>query len=127
MDVRMSGSRGIRRRRNDQRRFRDYQADIRTFRFGITENAYVLVTFRVSTLEHCESHTEFYMPHHSKLDPIGERLPFNDVEPAWARRIFEQSLDGFVDAYVESLGENKRSAASGICDMWAESQLQTPA
>lgn len=85
---------------------------IRTFRFSITENAYVLITFRVATLEHCEAQTEFYMPHHTKLDPLSERLAFGDVEPAWARRIFEQALDEFVNAYVDSLGDSKQTAAS---------------
>jgi hypothetical protein len=78
---------------------------IRTFRFAITENAYLLMTFRLSGLEGCEANTEFFIPNHDKLPTYAEAAAFRDMDPQWTRTFFEKSLDQFMDSYLESLGD----------------------
>lgn len=85
---------------------------IRTFKFALTENAYVLMTFRLSGLEHSELISEFVIPSRGKLPPINEHVELAEVNEAWARRAFEQALDHFVDAFVGSMGNKEPKAAA---------------
>lgn len=78
---------------------------MRTFKFAITENAYVLMTFRLSGLESCEAHAEFLVPNHEKVDALREVARYRDVEAKWTMKFFEKALDRFMDTYLESLGE----------------------
>lgn len=87
---------------------------IRTFRFAITENAYLLMTFRLSGLEGCEANTEFFIPNHDKLPTFGDTAMFRDMDKPWTRTFFENSLDQFMDAYLESLGDQAGIAAELI-------------
>ncbi len=87
---------------------------IRTFKFGITENAYLLMTFRLAGLEACEANTEFCVPNHEKLPAHREVAAFRDLNAPWTRKFFEKALDRFLDAYLESLGDNAGVAAELI-------------
>jgi hypothetical protein len=80
---------------------------LRTYKFAISENAYVLVTFRTIGLDHCEAHTEFFVPHCKKHKPQIEQAALSGVDSARARQIFEAALDGFMDAYLQSLEQTK--------------------
>ena len=77
---------------------------MRTFKFAITENAYVLMTFRLSGLESCEANAEFCIPKGKKTEDLRDRAEMADVDPQWTRQFFENALDQFMDAYLESLG-----------------------
>lgn len=77
---------------------------MRTFRFAITENAYVLMTFRLSGLETCEANAEFFVPHDKNAETLRDHAKFRDLNLKWARQFFERALDRFVDAYLDSLG-----------------------
>lgn len=77
---------------------------MRTFKFAITENAYVLMTVRLSGLESCEANAEFFVPSDKNRDALCDHVPFPDLNPNWVRLFFEKALDQFVDAYLEALG-----------------------
>lgn len=79
------------------------RAGIRTYKFAMTENAYVLMTFRFAGFEHCEMQAEVYAPgsESTKLQP--EYVELTNFDVGWVRRMFEQTLDAFVDAFVASL------------------------
>ena len=76
---------------------------VRTFKFTLSENAYVLLTFHVDGLQHCKFLGEFCVPNLGKLPPSSERLVLGDIDGPQARRVFEQALDRFLDALVEAL------------------------
>lgn len=76
---------------------------IRTFKFAMTENAYVLVTFRVAGFEHCETQSELFVPGKEKEASTPTHVELNDMDVGWTRRIFERTLDRFVDAFVNSM------------------------
>jgi len=84
------------------------RAGIRTYKFAMTENAYVLMNFRFAGFEHCEMQAEVYAPgsEPKKLQPEHVELPNFDV--GWVRRMFEHTLDAFVDAYVASFEGSQR-------------------
>ncbi len=76
---------------------------IRTFKFAMTENAYVLLTFKLKGLESFELLSEFVIPSRGKLPPINQTVDLAEVTDVWTRRAFEQALDHFVDAFVDSM------------------------
>lgn len=90
------------------------KSGIRTFKFSVTENAYLLMTFRLSGLDACEAHTEFFIPNHQKLDATRCVVPFSDLNPEWSTTFFEHALDRFLDAYLESMGDEAGSTAELI-------------
>jgi len=77
---------------------------IRTFKFSITENAYVLMTIRLAGIGQCETFCEFSIPNHAQIEPTSKRTELGEVDPAWVAARFEATLDRFIEAYVESLG-----------------------
>lgn len=76
----------------------------RTFKFTLSENAYVLLTFHLDGLQHCKFLAEFCVPNLGKLPPVSERLVFGDIDGTQAHRVFEHALDRFLDALLEALG-----------------------
>jgi len=79
------------------------RAGIRSYKFAMTENSYVLMTFRFAAFEHCEMQAEIYVPGADphKLQP--EHVELANFDVGWTRRMFEQALDAFVDSFVASL------------------------
>jgi len=76
---------------------------LRSFRFGVSENAYLLLSFRVSGPERAEFHAEFSIPGRGGLEPINESVSLSDLDAVRAKGFFESSLDRFLDALVEGL------------------------
>ena len=83
---------------------------IRTFKFSLTENTYLMITFRLAGFDHCEAQSEFFVPGHQKRTSTPAHVELPNLDATWVRTIFEQSLDRFIDSYVKSLG--KQDAAS---------------
>ena len=79
---------------------------IRSFKFALTENTYLLITFRLAGFDHCEAQSEFFVPGHQKITSTPTHVELPELDANWARTIFEQSLDRFIDSYVQSLGPN---------------------
>ncbi len=81
------------------------QSGVRTFKFAVMENAYALLTFRLSGMEHCEAQTEFAIPGSGKIDLMTERTSLVDADEEWSRGVFERSLDKLADACVDALAD----------------------
>ncbi len=77
---------------------------IRSFKFTMTENSYLLMTFRQVGLQ-CESQSELFVPGHTKLPPTTEVVELGDFNSDWCQNMFEQSLDRFLDMFTDSMGE----------------------
>ncbi|MHC4696444.1 MAG: hypothetical protein ACYTFA_06865 [Planctomycetota bacterium] len=80
---------------------------LRTYKFAASENAYVLVTFRMVGVEYCETHTDFFVPQHQKSKPQIERIELSALDSTGARGVFERALDAFMDTYLESIEEDE--------------------
>ncbi len=74
---------------------------IRTFKFAVSENAYVLITFRLSGLDGCEVRCEPFIPSEQKPPIFELRSSLSDLDADWARGVFEKTLDAFMDAFLE--------------------------
>jgi hypothetical protein len=83
---------------------------LRTYKFEFSENAYLLLTFRVAGLEHCESVAEFSVPHVDKPKPLVERTALGAFDGSIAQGTFERALDAFMELYLKSL-DSKQAAA----------------
>lgn len=76
---------------------------IRTYKFSMTENAYVLMSFRFAGFEHCEMQGEVFVPGADRHKLTPEHVELVNFDVGWVRRMIEQTLDCFIDAFVESL------------------------
>lgn len=90
------------------------KSGLQSFKFSITENAYVLLTFRLSGLDACEAQAEFFVTGHEKLDGLCDEVAFCDLGRKWITQFFENVLDLFLDAYLETLGGEKIGASSEL-------------
>ncbi len=86
----------------------------RTFKFTLSENAYVLLTFHLDGLQHCKFLGEFCVPNLGKLPPASERLVLGDLDGPQAHRVFEHALDRFLDALVEALGGHQKGLGDPV-------------
>jgi len=77
---------------------------IRTYRFAMSEDAYLLMTFRHMGFEQCEAQVEYFLPGSNNIPPTRETVTFSDVNASWCRVIFERSLDQFLDTLLNSMG-----------------------
>ena len=87
---------------------------VRTFRFTLSENAYVLLAFHLDGLQHCKFLGEFCVPNLGKLPPSSERLVLGDLDGPQAHRVFEHALDRFLDALVEALGGHQKGSGDPV-------------
>lgn len=74
----------------------------RIFKFGLTENGYVLVSFHLRGLDAVEATAEFFVPGAANPEPTRARTSLEDVSAEWARRQFEKALDRFVVSFTEA-------------------------
>lgn len=79
------------------------QPGVLTFKFQVSENAYVLMAFRQSGIEQCEALAEFAVPQRNKVPQLQRRVDLADADAGWIRRFFEETLDRFVDVLAGSL------------------------
>lgn len=77
---------------------------IRTYKFTMTENTYLLITFRHVGLQ-CEAQCECLAPGHNKLPAQTETTDISDMTTAWCRRLFEDALDRLLDTVTDVMGE----------------------
>ncbi len=77
---------------------------VRTFNFTLKENAYALLMFHLDGLEHCKFQGEFRVPNHESLTSASEWFVLEDINVHETRRVFEHTLDRFLDTYVNALG-----------------------
>ncbi len=79
------------------------RSGIRTYRFSMTENAYALLSFRFAGFEYCEMQGEIFVPGTERHALTPEHVELINFDVGWVRRMFERTLDEFLDAFVESL------------------------
>lgn len=80
----------------------------RSFKFELSENAYVLLIFRFSGIGEFEVRTETFVP---GREPMLEKSVgrVSDVSVDWAQASFQKALD----AFVEMLADNDASNSKG--------------
>ena len=74
----------------------------RLFKFGLTENGYLLLTFRMSRLDAIEAFAETVLPGADGPQSTSEQVSICDADRAWAQRCFETALDRFIVAFGEA-------------------------
>ena len=77
---------------------------IRTFRFAMSEDVYLLMTFRHTGFEQCDAQAELFLPGKSPPPPTRETVSLSDVNVPWCRSVFEQTLDQFLDTLIDAMG-----------------------
>jgi hypothetical protein len=86
---------------------------IRTYRFAMSEDIYLLMTFRHMGFEQCEAQVEYFLPGSQSLPPTRETVTLSDVNASWCRNIFQQALDQFLDTLLGAMGGTVDSAMAG--------------
>jgi hypothetical protein len=74
----------------------------RLCKFGLTENAYLLLWFRLHGFETIEAHAEVSVPGARPKGFQTARAHLNNVDTEWAREQFRAALDRFVEAFDEA-------------------------
>lgn len=77
---------------------------IRAFKFAMTENAYLFMTFRLVGFDHCELQCDIFVPGREKISTKPVKSDLSRSNKEWAEKQFEDSLDGFLDKFVEAMG-----------------------
>ncbi len=80
----------------------------RLFKFALTENGYLLVTFHMKGLEEIEVSSEVCVPGAGRLDPANKCAPLCEVGQPWVVKQFQNALDLFVTTFAEA-GANSQS------------------
>lgn len=90
------------------------KADVRAFKFAMTENTYLLMTFRLAGFEHCELQSDLFIPGEDKHACTPVHVELSDLDVGWTRRMFEHALDAFVDRFVGSLSKREETLVDVI-------------
>lgn len=90
----------------------DCDAGTRVYKFGLTENGYLLLSFRMHGLERVEAHTEIVVPGNKPVESTTARASLDDVDVDWIKQQFREALDRFVDTFHQATkSAAKRSQA----------------
>ena len=76
---------------------------VRSFKFGLAENAYMLLTFRLDGWRHCVATADFFVSTGPKPEPINAKVELGEANAAWVKARFQEPLDRFTDAFVGSM------------------------
>lgn len=74
----------------------------RAFRFGLTEDAYVLVWFRLDGLDMLECEYEYGLPQHGRVSGVRTTGSLRSADEQWARSCFQMALSNFVTKFLEA-------------------------
>ena len=75
------------------------ESGTRLFKFGLTENGYMLITYRMHGLESVEVCAEVFVPGPEEAEPLCDRAKLCDADRSWVREQFEHALDRFIVAF----------------------------
>jgi hypothetical protein len=84
------------------------QPTVRTFKFALSENTYLLMVFRQNGVEQCETVAEFAVPNHAKVPQLQTTTDLSDADDEWASRTFEEHLDRFLDTVARSMNSDPK-------------------
>jgi hypothetical protein len=79
----------------------------RSFKFGLTEDAYVIVTFRLEGLDTLECETEYGMPGVGRLAGTRSASSLRKVDRQWGESCFQKALDGLLGKLGEAEAKKK--------------------
>ena len=74
----------------------------RLYKFSLTENGYVLLTFRMLGLEEVEARSDIFLPGVGSLEPVTNHANLCDAGPAWLEQQFQGGLERFIIAFGEA-------------------------
>jgi hypothetical protein len=74
----------------------------RIYKFAVTENGYVMITFRMHGLEEVEASSAMFVPGLGGREPTVRRTTLCEATSAWVEAEFQSGLDGFVDLFGEA-------------------------
>ncbi len=80
------------------------------FRFGLTENAYLMMWFRLHGFEAVEAHAEIVVPGSNPVAFVVHRTHLPNADAAWVHSQFCAALDRFVEAFDQA---SRQHAAHG--------------
>ena len=87
---------------------------LRTFKFAMTENAYLMVSFRLAGFEFCEVQSDSFVPGNEKHASTPMHVEFAKFDATWVQNVFQQALDHFMESYVDALSRNGAATAELI-------------
>jgi hypothetical protein len=80
----------------------------RSFKFAMTEDAYVLIFFRLDGLDTLECESEYWIPGHGRNSGYCANISLRNADREWGESCFHKALDGFIARF----GEAEQSAAA---------------
>ena len=88
---------------------------IRTYRFAMSEDVYLLMTFQHHGFEQCEAKVEYFMPG-NPLSPSHHTVGLAEMNAHWCRSIFEKALDQFLDTLIDTMDGAKGAAVAAAAN-----------
>lgn len=79
------------------------QKGLRTVKFTLTENAYVLVSFRFQGFDAVDCDYECFIPHQGRVEGLRSTVALHSVGREWVERCFQTALDDFVTRFSDGL------------------------
>jgi hypothetical protein len=87
------------------------QNDRRTFKFALTEDAYVLLNFRLHGVEAVECGYECWIPGIGRQPGGHAHMNLSEADRSWAESFFQACLDHLASQYSEKHGSEKKDQA----------------
>ncbi len=78
------------------------QKGIRTYKFGLCEDAYVMLYFRPKGVDQIECDYECFLPRAGKVSGVKSSASARSAERAWAEGCFRMALDDLVSRFSEA-------------------------
>lgn len=75
---------------------------IRRYKFGLTENGYLLMSFRLHGFEEIEVDQEIVVPGADSTSTSTKRSRLDDANDDWVEQQFQAGLSRFVSQFVEA-------------------------
>lgn len=72
------------------------QAGRRSFKFALTEDAYVIVTFRLEGVDSLECESEYGLPATGRVSGTRHNSSLRKVDRQWGEACFQKALDGLL-------------------------------
>lgn len=83
----------------------------RRYKFGLTENGYLLITFRLHGFEEIEIAQEIVVPGAGSPISTTKRSRLADATEAWVEQHFQAGLSRFITRFVEASDPSECEAA----------------
>ena len=74
----------------------------RIYKFAVTENGYVLISFRMRGLEEVEACCEVFVPGLGGTEPAPKHTMLCDATQSWVEAQFQTCLDDFIALFGEA-------------------------